>query len=97
MRDKVFKEVADSLGFDEGVVKDVFMITWEFIKSKTEELPLKSEMTEDEFNKLKASFSLPKLGKFGCDYQSYLKNRKRFFILGEYGKSKNNECEASSE
>lgn len=77
MKNKIFKEVADSLGYDEEVVKDVFMKTFEFIKMKIEELPLKTEMTEDEFNKLKTSFNLPKLGKFGCDYKTYNKLIKR--------------------
>ena len=79
MKSNVFKEVADSLGYDEKIVKDVFDLTWDFIKEKIVALPLKdTDYTQEEFDKLKTSFKLPGLGKFGCSYESYLKKKKQF-------------------
>lgn len=82
-KNNIYKEVSDNLGFEEDVVRDVFVTTWEFIKDKIAELPLKdTDYSEDEFNKLRTSFNLPGLGKLGCSYRSYknqliLNKRKR--------------------
>lgn len=71
MNNKIFKEIANDLGLNESDVKDVFKYTWEFIRSKIEDLPLKSDLTEEEFNKLKTTFVLPEIGKLGCEYNTY--------------------------
>lgn len=74
MLNNIYKEVADSLGYDERIVKEVFYYTFDFIKNKIEELELKdTNYTEDEFRKLRTSFNLPRLGKLGCTYKNYTK------------------------
>lgn len=83
MNDKVFKEVANNLGLKESDVKDVYRLTLQFIKDKIEELPLKEDLTEEEFNKLKTAFILPEIGKFGCDYNTYKKIRFWYLKRGK--------------
>ena len=67
----VCKEVAKELNIPEEVVKAAFVSSWEFIKKKIGEIPLKTEMTEEEFSKYRTNFNLPSLGKFYCDYERY--------------------------
>lgn len=57
----------------------IYKAYWKFIRTKIEELPLKEELTENEFNKLKTNFNIPKIGKLHCTYQRYksIKSIKR--------------------
>lgn len=54
---------------------------WKFIRNKIEELPLKEDLTEEKFSKLKTNFNIPKIGKLHCTYPRYktikLINKKR--------------------
>ena len=78
MKTNIYKEIADDLGLTESDVKDVFKYTWEFIRNKIESLPLKEDLTEEEFNKLKTTFMLPEIGKLGCEYNTYKGIRKSY-------------------
>lgn len=44
---------------------------WKFIRTKIEELPLKENLNEEQFNKLKTNFNIPKIGKLHCTYPKY--------------------------
>lgn len=49
----------------------IYKAYWRFIKSKIEELPLKEELDQESFNKLKTNFNLSNLGKLSCTYSRY--------------------------
>ena len=49
----------------------IYKAYWRFIKSKIEELPLKEELDQESFNKLKTNFNLSNLGKLSCTYPRY--------------------------
>lgn len=76
--DKVYQEVAKHLNLNEEDVKEAYEIYWEFIRDKIESLPLKEDLTEEEFSKLRTSVNIPSLGKIGCSYQRYLNIKKRY-------------------
>ncbi len=46
------KKVSEELGIPEDVVNKAYKSFWLFIKTKIKELPLKEDMTEEEFSKL---------------------------------------------
>lgn len=68
---QVYKEVAEELGIDEATVEDCYKSYWAFIKKTLEELPLQKDLSEEEFSKLRTSFNIPYIGKFGVDFKSY--------------------------
>ena len=68
---EVYKEVSKELEIPEEVVKAVYNSCWEFIRKCIGELPLKTDITEEEFSKYKTNFNLPSLGKFYCNYSRY--------------------------
>jgi isopenicillin N synthase-like dioxygenase len=49
-------------------VKYVYRAYWGIIKNKIETLPLKDDLTEEDFKQLKTFFNLPQLGKLTCTY-----------------------------
>lgn len=75
--EKVYKQVALELGLDESDVKEAYQLYWNFFRKSIESLPLKEDLTEEEFLKLKTSFNIPYLGKFSCTYDRYLRMRKK--------------------
>ena len=79
MNNRIFKELSQDLGLNESDIRDVYKFTFEFIKNTIESLPLMSELTEDEFKKMKTTFILPELGKLGCDYKTY-KNIRSWYL-----------------
>ena len=49
----------------------IYKAYWKFIKSTIEELPLKEELSQENFNKLRTNFNLSNLGKLSCTYPRY--------------------------
>lgn len=80
MNSEIYENVAKKLGIEETKVKEAYESYWKFIRETIESLDLKN-ITEEEFNKLRTSFNIPRLGKLHCSYRKkqreYYKNRKR--------------------
>ena len=76
--EKVYKEVALKLGLNESDVKEAYQLYWNFFRKSIESLPLKEDLTEEEFNALKTNINIPSLGKFNCTYNRYLGGKERF-------------------
>ena len=75
--EKIYKEVALKLGLNESDVKEAYQLYWNFFRKSIEALPLKEDLTKEEFSKLKTSFNIPYLGKFSCTYDRYLRMKKK--------------------
>lgn len=73
----VYKEVALKLGLDEKDVKEAYNLYWKCFREHIENLPLKGNLAEEDFNSLKTSFNVPSLGKFYCTYDRYLRIRNK--------------------
>lgn len=70
---KVAKE--QNLPFD--VVDKVYKAFWLFVRTSISNLPLKEDLTEEEFNQLQTSINIPSLGKFHCTYDRYKRMKQR--------------------
>lgn len=74
------KRISRELVLPEKCVENTYKAYWTFIKKTIGQLPLKSDLTEKEFNKLRTNFNIPNLGKLSCTYKRWLgvqKNYKR--------------------
>lgn len=85
--DKQLNQIAQELGLPNEVVKKAYLSFWDFIRTKMKEIPLQSDMTEEQFNKYRTSFNVPSLGKFTCSYQR-MKNVKKvkYYKQKKYGR-----------
>lgn len=86
----IFEEVSKKTGISEEVVSLAYKTFWKFIRETITELPLKENLTEEEFNGLKTCFNIPSLGKLVCTYDRYVGMKKRFKYLNEL-KSRSND------
>jgi len=63
----ILKLLSEELNISEEVVDTAYKSFYAIIN-----LPLKKNLTEEEFNALKTNFNLPSLGKLHCTYERYL-------------------------
>lgn len=68
---KTINRIAIELGLPPDVVEEAYNAYWKFIRTKIEELPLKEDLGEEEFNALRTNFNIPNLGKLSCTYERY--------------------------
>ena len=53
------EEVSRNLNIPKEVVGAAYMSFWDYIRESIQALPLKEDLTEEEFNKLKCNFNIP--------------------------------------
>lgn len=73
---EIVKKVAAKLGLSEQVVGKTYKAFWLFIRETISKLPLKEDLTEEDFKKLRTNFNLPSLGKLTCNYERYERVKK---------------------
>jgi len=88
--DEVFRKLSYEFGIPVADIKNIYKSYWEFIKSKIEELPLKSIETEEEFNKLRTCFSMKNLGKLSCTKKRFFNIKKKLRYYESSSKDKTN-------
>lgn len=66
------------------VIECAYKMYWKFIKNIIQELPLKEDLSEKEFNELRTNFNIVSLGKLSCTYDRY----KRVKLRNKYATDK---------
>ena len=77
---KEVKEVADELNLSPSLVSKVYNSFWLFVRKSIIDLPLKEDLTKEEFDKLRTNFNIPNIGKLYCNYNRWksIKQRQRY-------------------
>lgn len=71
-------QVANKLNIPVEVVREAYESYWGYIRCTISELPLKKDLSEDEFNKLRTNFNIPSIGKLACPYDRYKAIKDRY-------------------
>lgn len=71
-------QVANKLNIPVEVVREAYESYWGYIRCTISELPLKEDLSEDEFNKLRVNFNIPSIGKLACPYDRYKAIKDRY-------------------
>lgn len=77
----IIGKVSEELGLPKEVVDKAYRAYWLFIKQHIQSLPLKENINEEDFAKLRTNFNIPSLGKLACTYDRMLNMKKRFEII----------------
>lgn len=64
-------DIARELSLPPQVISRVYKAYWLFIRKTIEALPLKDNLTEEQFSRLRTNFNLPYLGKLSCNYKRW--------------------------
>lgn len=75
---KAIKHVSKELGLPPKVVKEAYESYWTFIRNNIKALPLKEDLSKEEFDKLRTNFNIPSIGKLSCTYDRMIRVKKRF-------------------
>lgn len=70
--------VSKELDIPTEVVERAYKSYWEFIKTTIQALPLKEDLNEEEFSKLRTNFNVPSLGKLVCTFDRMEGVKKKF-------------------
>lgn len=84
----IISRVSKELNLPNELVEKTYSNYWKFIKDSIEQLPLKDNLTQEEFGKLRTSINIPSLGKLNCTYERYLGIKARFKIITQIRNNK---------
>ena len=79
----IISKVSEDLNLPRELVENAYKAYWIFIRDTIEELPLKTELTQDEYVNLRTNINIPSLGKLHCTYNRYIGIRNRFNIINK--------------
>ena len=74
-------KVSRELNLPREVVDKTYKAYWSFIKDHIQSLPLKENLNEEDFAKLRTNFNIPSLGKLNCTYDRMLGMKKRLKFI----------------
>lgn len=87
---EAIKQVSIELGLPPQVVKEAYESFWTFIRNNIKALPLKEDLSKEEFDKLRTNFNVPSLGKLSCTYDRFIGIKKRLKYLDKLKNDYNN-------
>ena len=86
----IVNEVSKELNLPFNIVDKTYKAYWLFIKKTIQQLPLKEDITEKEFNNIQTNFNIPSLGKLSCTFDRMLRIKDRNITLKEKNYAKYN-------
>lgn len=87
---EAIKQVSIELELPPQVVKEAYESYWTFIRNNIKALPLKEDLSKEEFDKLRTNFNVPSLGKLSCTYDRFIGIKKRLKYLNKLKDDYNN-------
>lgn len=75
---EIIESVASSTGIPKSMVLKIHKAYWRAIREYITSLPLKEDLSAEEFNKLKPNVNIPSLGKLYVDCDRYQIIKKKY-------------------
>lgn len=79
--DLAISGASHELGLPSEIVGKVYRAYWLALKQVVQALPLKEDLTDEDFSKLRTSFNIPSLGKLYSSYDRVQGVKRRFKYL----------------
>ena len=89
MKKEIILDVSRNLDISPDVIEKVYKAYWSFIKETIQALPLKDNLSEEEFSTLKTNFNVPSRGKLTCTLDKYTRVKKRFKLIKNFRNAEN--------
>lgn len=74
-------KISEKLNLPKEVVDKTYKAFWCFIKQHIQSLPLKENINEEDFSRLRTNFNIPSLGKLSCSRDRMLGMKKRYKLI----------------
>ena len=82
--DEIILEVSDKLGLAKGLVDRTYRAYWRSVREHIASLPLKEDLTDEEFMKLQPNVNIPSIGKLNVTLDRYHRMKKSFEYYKHY-------------
>ena len=77
----IIGKVSEELNLSKEVLDKTYKAVWLFINQSIQSLPLKENLNEEDFAKLRTNFNIPSLGKLCVTLDRLVGCKKRFEII----------------
>ena len=84
----IIGKVSEELNLPKEVVDKTYKAFWLFINQSIQSLPLKENLNEEDFAKLRTNFNIPSLGKLCVTWDRLVGCRKRFNLIKQIREKK---------
>ena len=81
MKKEIILDISRNLDILSVVIEKVYKAYWSFIKETIQALPLKDNLSEEEFSTLKTNFNVPSLGKLCVTWNRFVRCKKRYELI----------------
>ena len=89
MNKSIILNASRTLKISPDVVEKVYKAYWLYIKTTIEALPLKDNLNEEEFLKLRTNFNVPSLGKLYVTWNRFVRYKKRYELIKKLRNAEN--------
>jgi hypothetical protein len=76
--DDIIEKVALELNLPSELVAKTYKAFWKSVRECISPLPLKEQLSPEQYSKLTTSFNIPSLGKLHCTYTEYIGKHKKY-------------------
>lgn len=87
-----YQQIVDNVSYELSLPRELvdktYKAYWFFIKQYIQSLPLKEDLSKNNFSQLKTNINIPSLGKLTCTYNRMLNMKKRLEILNKIREKK---------
>lgn len=77
---EIISKVAEDTGLSKILVDRTYRAYWRAIREHITSLPLKDDLTDEEFSKLRPNINIPSIGKLYVTLDRYRRMKKMFMI-----------------
>lgn len=84
----IISRISKELDIPVEVIDKAYKSYWKFIKQTIQSLPLKDDIDEEEFSKLRTNFNIPSLGKLTCTFDRMIGVKKRLEYIKQIREKK---------
>ena len=79
----IISKVSKELNVPIELVENTYKAYWNFIRATIEDLPLKTELSQEKYRNLRTNINIPSLGKLYVTWNRYIGIRNRFNIINK--------------
>lgn len=84
----IINKVSEELNLPRELVENAYKAYWNFIRVTIEELPLKTELSQERYRDLRTSINIPSLGKLYVTWNRLIGCKKRFNLIKQIREKK---------
>ena len=82
----IISKVAEKTGLPKGIIERTYKAYWKAVREHITSLPLKEDLTDEEFSKLQPNVNIPSIGKLYVTNERYrnIQKQHKFIIENRY-------------